>query len=518
MLDISRKGLIKRCRDMYATPEDSAKGRLRGAGALNAALAWIYTNVPERLLAQEWRFRLEKPLEGTGDIDADDAKVLEVTFATTAERDLYPQDGTLSARWIEIQDPDTGTWVQRRIRMLYWVAGIPTATIRIVMNEAWSVAGVTDLSYRIYTLEYPYSNEWARITQMFYNPDDGLARELLAFTPQDAIAARIGSGWRSVGLPTRYGRGSTFQMPTPHRAPDVAVAIPAGGDNTQRWGYDSGGAEHGQALVSGQYYEAAGTFRYYACLGWGRRKWLHPTYGASFLAPFYISAPAPVTSDVTTTWAGGKITLTLPDMSYVLGFGPRNDLHSFQHSGFEWWIYRARVATEDPTSGTNHAWAKRPEDDEIPYLLTVIPVDSGLQTTTLEDRGDHGPPDRNMPLGDHFGHPSFFFDRLPADVKDILVRGIRRPPVLEHDSDVPPVPMEISDLILPLMASILVSRRSNEPDQESTYYKQYLDKVKTMVDREGIMGPEILLMGNALSTGVQRSPYAGTFMSPPSKV
>ena len=502
MLGTSLEALIGRMRSQYGFPEASTKGFLRGKEVINAAIAWMFTDIPDRLLAQEWQMRLEPPIEVTGHIDPDDPRVL----LAIGNQSTIPQDGTTSGRWIEIYDEDAGQWVLRRVQKVSWIVG--TLNAYIVMDEGWKELDV-DVTARILTLEYTYPPDMAKIHSIWYSPSTGTFRKLRGLTPEQSVAMRLGAGWRSVGVPMCYGRGSTVQLPTPRTTVTGTVTIPNPDDYTGRWGWDTGAVER-NSTYNGQRYGAAGTFRYYACLGWGRRPWLHPTKGWNYLAPRYIGAPTTVSADFTTTWGAGMIRLNLPDMAYALGFGPTSTLKSFDRSGFEWWIFRARVASQDPDDAGNHAYAPRVEADEVPYLLAVQDVED----TTFEDRGDFDPPDRFFALGDFHGHPSFTLDKLPSDAKDILIRGVRRAPILEYKTDVPPLPSELIDLIMPLAASIGIGRRSNEPKTESPYFMEYKDKVRALIDREATMGTEDPSAGNGISTTPTTSmfPFAGSFL------
>ena len=497
----SLEALVQRMRDHYGFPEDSTKGFKRGKALINSALAWMFTDVPDRLLFQEWRLRLEKPVDIAGHVDAADPRVIRVTDAI----DVLPQDSTQSGRWIEIQDTDTGEWVQRRVQKVTWIIG--TFDAYLVMDEGWKELDV-DVTARVFTLEYPYPPDLAKLHAVYYSASTGLFRPLNGLNPEQSVRMRLGAGWRSIGVPMSYGRGSTSQLPTPRVAIDGEVAVPDPDDYTVRWGYDDAGVEHRDTYV-GTRYGTAGTFRYYACIGWGRRPWLHPTKGWNYLAPRYIGAPTEVSADLTTTWGGGLIRLKLPDMAYALGFGPVSDLRSFARSGFEWWIFRARVACEDPDAAGNHAWAPRVEADEVPYLLAV----QDIEDNTFLDRGDYDPPDRAFPMGDYHGQPSIVLDKLPSDTKDLLLRGVRRAPILEYKTDVPPIPAELIDLILPLAMSFADGRRSNDPDKESKHFAIYKDRLRALLDREGSIGTEDATAGNRISTSTVASfPFAGSFL------
>lgn len=514
MYGMNRKAIVQRVHDLYGVVENSVAGRARGAAAVQAAVAYMYSNLPDRLLMRDFVLATEPPISkgqtgspsggsyATFHVDPDDTKVL-IYDGNAAD---FPLDGTRDGRWIEVYDTVSAQWVQRRVRRFAAaIEGLGTTTAFVVLDEPWIRSTDTDLNWRLFTMEYPYPVEMARLVNAWWSPYDGRGRPLDPLLPQEIQRIALQGGWRVQGPPSRAGTGATFQLPPPHATPQVEVVKTIG---SKLWGYANGTVEHGSTFA-GERYNAAGTFIYYACLGWGRRLHYHPAAGRGVVMPWYLSPPSLPSEPVTTTWGEGLIRVTMPDVSYIYGFNTDSTKRSFNNSGLDWWIFRARTATEDPTSASNHAHAKVVENDSVPYMLTPISVEA----MPLEDAGQYNP-DRLLVLPDMASQPSIMLDTLPNEVATVLLKGIPRVRPLEHDTDVPPVPADLIDgLLLPLVAAFLVSKRANDPMTESVYFKQYIEGVSRLTENEAVMAPGPVTMGNALGASGIVSPYRNSLMS-----
>ena len=510
MFDLSRKALRDRFRTLYGAVEKSAKGDDRLNTFINNALAQLWSDIPDRYKMTEFCFRFE-PSQSWGYLDCDpqDPRTMLINMGVTSSADFIAMAsaGTLAGRWIEIQEASTdgsGKWIQRRIRSAEATLG--PIEYRIVLDEPWVNTTDSGLSYRIYTREYPLPATISKLKSVTY--DDGVSNayspiRVIGPTEVDRIATLVSR--RVTGVPMECGPGSAFALPTPRF---TATAELTSGALPHKWGYDDGGTEHGSGLPTAKY-GAAGTFSYIACLGWGRRPWLHPTKGWGFYAPFYLSPPCLPSSSVTTSWGGGAAKLTLVDADYIFGFGQDTSLRSYQGSGLEWWIFRARTATQDPADAANHAAHKYIEADGVYYLWNVTPVSNYV----VYDTGALDPVDRDFPVQDTHMQGSLVFDVLPSDVRDVRVRGYRRMVPLEHDADVPPVPQEFIDAFMPLLASYMVGRREGEPDRESAYWKMYCREISKYGAEEGLTGAEDTTMGYALPQ-TSRGSIPGIFFNP----
>ena len=136
--------------DRTSAIERGAVGRNRLNRAINYAVRQFYKDGPAQLFRSQWRTRLEVPLDqGSLDVHPSDPLVMLYTGTLT-----LPTDGTLEARWLEVQRPDTGEWVQRRIMEVFILKAPPAADrFAIVMDEPWQNATDAELPFRIYTEE-----------------------------------------------------------------------------------------------------------------------------------------------------------------------------------------------------------------------------------------------------------------------------------------------------------------------------------------------------------------------------
>lgn len=494
MFDLSRAKIISNMRDMYGMPENSPNGNTRGYSLLNLALAQLWRDLPSRLKTSNYAFRLEPPISGTATLDSADFKVWSVAGVLAGA-----EDETLDARWIELYDAGTERWVLRRIREAF-TNGITTT---LVLDEAWTKPDpVTTTSFRIFTLEYSLPAHVGKISSAWY--DDGVSS---AFSPLDIVGPKEiaylsqTAARRIPGIPAKLGAGSAFKLQTPHFTPQVETAqLP------HKWGYDTGGTEHG-AVFAGDKYGAAGTFSYIACLGWGRRPWLHPTKGWGHLQPFYLSAPSLESAKITTTWGGPGVKLTLTDVNWQMGFRTDVSLPSYNRSGLKWWVYRARHATQSPSAAGNNAFAPQVEADGDYYLWRVLPASA----YEVFDHGDSDPPDRDARLRDGVTQGSVIFDVLPTDVRVVRFSHEQRAEALVHDADTLPIPAEVAQPFYDLLASYLIGKRQGEPDTESAYYRRYTAALRDLQEEVAMLGGENGRMGNALpggNTGGSRSIFS----------
>lgn len=484
----------------FGYPERGDTGKFRLNKAVNDAIRYLVGDMPESLMREDYRFSLELPRDGlTFSIDTVDPRV---AILTSHPAGTLTMDGSLSARWVEFYERER--WVQRRIREVIQIPGTPLDDA-IVIDEPWDTLGETGLSGRIYTAGYPYPADVQKIRQVVIDPEDNESPTPHLLLPRQMTNARLAMGWRETGRIEGVGRGPFYQMPGPHYAPVAYLDKPAGDNTTQQWGWDpvNIGIEHSSTFV-GARYEAAGTFSYIVCHGWGRLPWLHPTKGKGFLAPFYVSAPSAASNVATTTWGAGRVILTTPNVSYIHGFGGDTSYVSTDRSGIEKWIFRARTATE--TVGvSNHAEHTNLENDGVYYLVGVTP---GWQTT-FYDQGNWGPPDKFFPLKRHNGHHHVVFDRQPSETHDVLLDVIRRPPTLEHDADVPGLPAECYDAMLYLMAAMLTGDKDGHLDRKSFYFKEYERERDRLIDLKGIPEMGVSDFQDGLGIGYRSDQFRG---------
>jgi hypothetical protein len=464
-----RGELISALRLKTGYPERGANGTARLVDALKYALNEMWGDMPEGLLQEEWRFRYEPVYSsGTLTIDPSDTLAFQIVGSTTAPS----LDGTLRGRWIEVLRD--GKYHYRRVRDV-WFDG--QTTYYVIIDKPWDNASDSGLTFTIFTYEYPYPGDVQLIRAVIKDPENQAERILYTVGPNTGDEIRLRRGWRNSGDPTACQRGDFYQEPPPHYTPLATVLTPQVANQTA-WGHNALGAQQ----VS---YGAAGTFSYLVCHVWGRRVQPGVTQ-ESLLEPWYISAPSPVSAQVTTTWSQGAINLATPDVHYLYGYGPDTTLPSYNRHGTEKWIFRARHATEDENAGTNNATHKRNEDDEIYYLWRVVEA----SVENIIDRGDDDPVDKRIQVYSNNGHFHLRFDSRATDDTDVLLRVVRRPPNLEHDADTPRIPPEATDALIFLASSYLVGERDGNPSRTAFYrmmYDQEMIKMRSLANMGGFV-------------------------------
>lgn len=498
---MNRKQLFDFIRSSGAFPGTGQVQTNRLISLLHMAQRQLWADLPDALLRNEHRVRLEPPISvSTVSIDPLDRLVFHLD-ATPPPPDI-PTDGTARGRWLRVTRG--GVHFYRRIQDVYVVNdpfGAP-ADLYIVVDVPWDNSIDSGLQYSIYTYQYPYPADIKQLDSVYYEPDRARAEELRPMFKEDLDRLRWAEGWLEEGRVTRYARGDFFQLPAPHFKPLIStVAQP---NNFQKWGFSPAtGLEHDAALPP--HYGPAGTFSYCYVHVWGR--WPYDAWtrgdrvggGGPFqrgaLLPFYMSSPSEVSEQVTTTWGGSRVVLNSPDLDYDRGYGSDSTLKSYHHHGWEKWWFRARHATQDPTAAGNNALVKSVEADGIYYLWKIT---AGFETVTF-DHGDTDPVDRGFQLRDFHGHTHLMFDRLPASPDNhVLAQARRRPQPLMHDYDSPNLPEECHMALANLVGAYLLGRRDGELDSESFFYKAYLAELDRLRREQATPGHDNVSFGDGL--------------------
>jgi hypothetical protein len=482
-----RSDLRDQFRRRLGIPEDNAKGNARFNNALNDAYRFLWTDLPDALLSEEVRFLSDPVISGGGLLETWQAGGLDDRLVFVRQPIgtpvNVPVDGTVVARWLEVQGKD-GNYYLRRIQDV-WVNDYNSPNgwtdnnaLHISVDRQWT-AKETQLPYRILTIDYPLPPEAQSVLEVHFDPDTNTVAPLEPQMRRDQNSLRRLS-WRQEGDPETWGRGDFHQLPAPKYTP-VASKYD-GEDPTQKWGYnETTGLPHGGADPREPKYGLAGTFSYKVIHVWGRRRAARLT-NEGLLEPFYMSAESEASASVATTWGGGAILVNTPNIDLGNGYNPRTDYASFHHYGVEKWIFRARHANE--SAAGSGALFLDPDADGIYYLWKVIP---GYQTD-VEDHGDADPVDTRITLEQVTGHKSIRFDSSPTKVVPILVRYKRRPPILQHDNDVPWIPPEGTDALFAIIASYLAGDRPGVLNMKSTYYQEYLLHKAALLEQE-VMEP-----------------------------
>ena len=350
-----------------------------------------------------------------------------------------------------------------------------------------------------YTYEYPYDADIQTIRRIVKNPENNPREIPLSLMGGEMSRSKIGNGWQAEGEVQYYARGDFFQLRAPHYTPEVGRAKDRATTSSEapfgaKWGFQKIFTLPSTEMPD---WGPAGEFSYVVCHVWGRfspnqrqidgargrgaRLW-----GPDAGYPFYISSPSKPSSKVSCNWGGQGIEITTPDIGYVLGYAQDSSLPSYQKSGCEKWIFRARHSVEKTTTpgftGTGSINTEV-ETDEIYYLWRII---DGSQTK-VTDIGDHDPVSRYR-LKDFMGHYHLRFDKRPSNPDPVLVSCIRRPPVLKYDTDTPSLPPECYGCIIELACSYLLGDRDGDIKRKASYYDNHLlelQKLKRMYSFSG---------------------------------
>mgnify|MGYP003109155822 FL=1 len=481
---MNRKEIIETLRSIGGLPGRGTVENERAVVAVNLALRMLWSDMPEALLREEWRFKLEPPIKtGTISVDPVDPRVM-VYDGVVSDPLVWPNTGVLRGRWLQIKRGEV--FYYRRIQdvVLKVVVDAPDI-LYLVLDKPWDSLTDTGLAYMIYTYQYPYPADVQRLWSAEYDPDRS-QRTLEPKYKDELDLIRQQDNWLSTGIPEYFARGDFFQLPAPRYTPTAGT--PYGSpSNGQKWGWTSAGVEKDSGTL---FYEPAGTFSYRCVHVWGRKPYEEQHRGDrgsgtdGELLAFYESSPSGESERVTTTWGGSLIQLQSPNVDVDAGYGRRVLFRSYEHYGVEKWWFRARHASEPVTSAGNNAVEKRTTSDGVYYLWKI----TDGHETIVEDRGDMDPVERDMMLRDVNGHTHIMFDKLPSTDAHILAKVTRRPPVLLHDNDSPRLPAECQMPLINLASAFILGRRDGEPNREGVYWNAYqseLDRLREMYGSPG---------------------------------
>jgi len=172
------------------------------------------------------------------------------------------------------------------------------------------------------------------------------------------------------------------------------------------------------------------------------------------------------------------ITLTLPDIDFVLGFGD-NSTRRYNRAGIKKRIYRRRISTSDAGG-----LARNIETPDSFYLIAE--VDGHIQSWV--DDGSKTP-DYSEPLQPVHGYQTLQFYPRPAEKRFIQMRAISRPAPLEDDQSYPRVHEEALDALIN-RALVYLHKSRGDINAANMSLLQYNQDLETLSKRYGTMVPD----------------------------
>ena len=478
---MNRAELRQMVKDRTGYPGNGPTETARLNREIQAGFLQVTKDLPSALERVEMRLKTQAEVTSTGWYNpAADAYLLKLD---NTNADLFANDGTWDARWVDVLKAD-GTHVICRIRKLQYIIPLAAAAFWIlVIDKPWPTLGETGLVIRLFCDRIALPADAQRVYSVIFSPDLTPRTPMCIAKHNELKQIRHNQAFNRSYRPNFVAPGDTYHLRAPHDTPTIStIQEPT---NAQKWGYDSGGIERGSAY-NGQRYGAAGTFQYWYCLVWGRQVIPERAHGGSqdgvraggqaIRMPYHISPPCLASASATATWGGSYLQITSANQSYVEGYNNDPNLESYNRSGLEKWWFRARTATENPATGSNHADQKYIEADSIPYLWRITPAS---ETTTI-DRGDSDPVDRSFPLT-HFAGTRFLeIECSPSVAEDVLIELDRRPEMIQFDSDVLPLDPRCHDLIIAWMKMAMLGDRDSSLERISFFDRQYNEKLIEM--------------------------------------
>ena len=102
------------------------------------------------------------------------------------------------------------------------------------------------------------------------------------------------------------------------------------------------------------------------------------------------------------------------------------------------------------------------------------------------------------------GHYHIAFDKRPTSKDQILMSSIRRPPLLNFDTDTPRLPPECYGCIIELACSYLVGDRDGDIKRKAVYYEAHRMELQRLKRMYSFSGHESPSFGNGIASGRRR--------------
>jgi hypothetical protein len=454
-------------------PKASAEQKARTNRAINRALLRLAQDCPNAFFQGTGYFSLQADVRPTLSTDLvnvvnNDAWVLEtaLTVGTTGAV-VWDNTGQWNGRMIQLTDSD-GNVQDHRIRDIWLPDSVPQK-VRISLYTPWETDNVTGLSFRVYTESYYMPDDVMQVQSVRLKLN-GRSQPLEIIGQEEAEDRWMGELLRTqTAIPTIAYRRSPFALPAPTFQPIVAAA------GSGSWSV----SQH------------RGEFQYVYTYCWGLRdqQWAPPgPFSPSSVEPtspnryepLWESSPSPVSDTITTT--GLPITLTLPDIEAIQGFGSTSTAR-YGHSGWYLRIYRKRLSYND--IGLTVPIGP-PESDDAYHLLDMIDFENGWSLYT--DSGLRLP-DYHRRLRDVNSYQAIAFHPRPAEDYTVVLRYTKRPQALEDDYDAPLVHPDAAEALIHLTVAYLYETQGN-----GTWYSQamaqYELELMTLQKRYGDLRPD----------------------------
>jgi len=469
-------------------PAKSPEAQKRVDEFINRAYYRLLLDAPFLFFSDRYQLPLYPDvLPGDGDslqMATGDAWVLRTTKVTSEVNTELNTDGLLSGRRIFLYHEGDQLWMERRIREV-WKETIFVLTV--------------PYEYYFITLDRPLPDEevfseWVIEMGAFHLPhtvvevkalqdlQSGLTREIEVIPEgaaedsavEPSLAGRFTSSVSSYAYRREH---KNLAAPTFEPVTDAPIAQ---GVPTYTWV----GPEPG------------GDFEYCFTYVWGYQdldfRMLGPeTQDQAYIAddtrrrkPLLESPPSKVSPEVNNVVAVNQlptpigVTLTLPDIDFVLGFGD-NSTRRYNRAGIKKRIYRRRISTS--TAG---GFGRNIETPDSFYLIAE--VDGHIQTWV--DDGSKTP-DYSEPLQPVHGYQTLQFYPRPAEKRFIQMRAIRRPAPLEDDQSYPRIHEEALDALIN-RALVYLHKSRGDINAANMSLLQYNQDLETLSKRYGTMVPD----------------------------
>jgi hypothetical protein len=459
-------------------PSRSTEAVHRMNQLINRALFRMVNDAPWLFETNNYKMALEpnvEPLTAATDllrVAGGDSWVLETELTVgDATARAWETNRKWDGRILMVEDPDTSEmWHEFRIREVWQHVDIATAStrVRISLDSPWQHATTTGLNWRVVTTEM--------------------------VIPEDVIELRSAVIQRSqLDYPLEVvGQDVAERSTITNRATNVVTGIP-------RWMYRREPQQLWQPnfapLVTegedGSWIgpEPAGEFEYCFTYIWGKQEsWLQfpgPKVQSAVAGdtdrymPYWESAPSPVSNAEEVLLGGGALTITLPDIDFMMGFGDGGTTR-YHRAGIKKRIYRRRKSQNLPGLGL---LLTRLDLSDRFYLIGEADgsdlswVDNGSQT-----------PDYLTPLKNVQRYETLGFYPNPDQRYVVNLRAIVKPQPLVDDTDVPAIPSDAVDALIYRTLMYLYESQGNASFKESARM-DYEHALHTLQKRHGGIRP-----------------------------